>query len=400
MRAGTASSQQPVPSTRLDIVKELWEEVLPLRELIVEGSSIEARTRGETRSYHAQEMSDGERAIFYLIAEALSVPEDGVFIADEPELHLNKAIQARLWDGIERARPDCTFVYITHDLAFASSRRGATKVWFREYTLGKWDWEIVPETEELPEPLLLEVMGSRRPIRFVEGTRDSLDAFVYSLIFPGETIVPCGSCETVIHANVSFTKLGGLHHHTCRGIVDNDGRSPSDIAQLRGFGVAVLDVAQVENLFLLGPVLQVAAKRLGFPPEEKIRAVEERIFARLENDRVRVASNLTRQELEPLLRRVGKGGDGPTALTDSFTNACAVIDPAAMYGRWENEIARILSARDYSAALRVYKSKGLAADCASPVFNVRPFTDLIMRWLREKHCGEIVEAMKTAVPVL
>ena len=76
---------------------------------------------------------------FTLIGEALSVPKDGVFIVDEPELHLHRAIQARLWDAVEIARPDCTFVYITHDLGFAASRKDATKVWLREYNDGKWD---------------------------------------------------------------------------------------------------------------------------------------------------------------------------------------------------------------------------------------------------------------------
>jgi hypothetical protein len=150
------------------------------------------------------------------------VPKDGVFIVDEPELHLHRAIQARLWDAVERARPDCIFVYITHDLGFAASRRDATKMWLREFHGGEWDWEVVPETDILPEPLLLEVMGSRQPVRFVEGDRGSLDLFIYGLIFPGECVVPCGSCELVIHSTTSFAGMSELHHNACRGLVDND----------------------------------------------------------------------------------------------------------------------------------------------------------------------------------
>ena len=157
------------PKTRMDLVKEIWEAVLPDRELVFTGSRIETRNRKDNNLYQAKEMSDGERGIFYLIGEALSVPKDGVFVVDEPELHLHRAIQARLWDAVESARPDCTFVYITHDLGFAASRRDATKVWLREYTNDKWDWEEVPESDAFPESLLLEVMGSRRPVLFVKG---------------------------------------------------------------------------------------------------------------------------------------------------------------------------------------------------------------------------------------
>jgi hypothetical protein len=96
MRHGKAEQYTAPQETRLDIVKEIWETVLPTRELVVDGARIEARGRGKTAAYHAKEMSDGERGIFYLIAEALSVPKDGVFIVDEPELHLHRAVQARL----------------------------------------------------------------------------------------------------------------------------------------------------------------------------------------------------------------------------------------------------------------------------------------------------------------
>jgi hypothetical protein len=398
MRHGKAEQYVAPDETRLDTVKDIWETVLPARELIIDGARIEARGRGKTAAYHAKEMSDGERGIFYLIAEALSVPKDGLFIVDEPELHLHRAIQARLWDAIERARPDCTFVYITHDLGFAASRRDATKIWLREYTDGKWEWEAVPETDALPEPLLLEVMGSRKPVRFVEGDQSSLDPFIYGLIFPDESVVPCGSCELVIHSTASFAKLSALHHNSCRGVVDHDGRSASDVSMLRDLCIAVLDVAQAENLFLLESVLCIAATRLSLPPADTVKQVQERVFNQLDRDRVRVVSNLTRQEMEPLLRRIGKGGDGATALASAFTSACAAIDPAAIYARWDTEIGRVLSARDYSAALRLYKTKGLASQAATPVFGVKNFQEQVMRWLRDKDNEPIIAAMKAAVP--
>jgi hypothetical protein len=232
MKALAAAGEKQLvapPSTRLDTVKEVWEYVLPARELVVSGNLIEARNRRDQKCYHAKEMSDGERGIFYLIGEALSVPKDGVFIVDEPELHLHRAIQARLWDAVELARPDCTFVYITHDLGFAASRKNATKVWLREYTSCKWDWEEVPETDVFPETMLLEVMGSRRPILFVEGDCSSLDYFIYGKVFTEHTVVPCGSCELVVHSARSFMQMPTLHHNECGGLVDNDGRSEADI---------------------------------------------------------------------------------------------------------------------------------------------------------------------------
>ena len=384
------------PKTRMDMVKEIWEAVLPDRELVFRGSRIETRNRKDSSLYHAKEMSDGERGIFHLIGEALSVPKDGVFVVDEPELHLHRAIQARLWDAVEAARPDCTFVYITHDLGFAASRKDANKVWLREYTNGKWDWEEIPESDAFPESLLLEVMGSRRPILFVEGDRDSLDYFIYGKAFPEHTVVPCGSCELVVHSVRSFTQMPSLHHNKCGGLVDNDGRSEADIKMLNGLGIAVLPVALVENLFLIESILAIAAERLGHNPDETVAKVKDRVFDILNANIVRVISNLTRMEIEVGLRRFGKGGDGAEALEAAYKGACAAIDPAAIYAKWEKEVARVSSEKDYPAALRYYKNKGLVSE-ASRVFGVS-FQEQVMRWLRGRDSASLVAALRAAIP--
>jgi hypothetical protein len=384
------------PTTVLDMVKLVWETVLPTRELVITGSRIEARNRRDQKAYHAKELSDGERGIFYLIGEALTVPQNGVFIVDEPELHLHRAIQARLWDAVESARPDCTFVYITHDLGFAASRKDATKIWLREYADGKWDWEQVPETDTFPETMLLEVMGSRQPILFVEGEKSSLDYFIYGKIFPDFCIMPCGSCENAIHSNASFAKLANLHHNTCQALIDNDGRSETDITMLDGLGVKVLPVALVENLFLLDSVLRIAAQKLALDPIKIIPATQSRVFDIFSKNRVRIISNLTRQEIETKLRLFGTGEDGSEALTTAFTNAYANIDPGSIYRRWEAEVARTLAKQDYTAALRYYKIKGLSAE-AGVVFGLK-YQEQVMRWLRSNEADAFIVALRSAVP--
>ena len=116
------------PETKLDIIKRIFEQALPQRELIIGGGKVETKAKAAGGAiYNAAEMSDGERVIFYLAGQALAAPHDGILIIDEPELHLHKSIQAKLWDEIAAERSDCLFVYLTHDLEFASTRIGAKK---------------------------------------------------------------------------------------------------------------------------------------------------------------------------------------------------------------------------------------------------------------------------------
>lgn len=383
------------PTTRLDLVKEIWESILPTRELISSGSRIEARDRKAGGSYHPREMSDGERSLFHLIGEALSVPAGGMFIVDEPELHLHRAIQARLWDAVERARPDCTFVYITHDLGFAASRADATKVWLREYTAGNWDWQELPEAPGFPDAILFELMGSRFPVLFVEGTRDSVDYFLYRKVYAAHTVMPCGSCESVIHSTKSFKHMDALHHNSCVGLIDNDGRTTADLQKLLDLGVFATPVALIENLFLLEAVLVIASKRLGCGLDS-VQKIKERVLQSCAAKAVQIVSSLTRQEIEQQLRTFGSGNDGVDALEKAFVDASARINPRDIYARWDAEVRRVVAEKDYSAALRYYTLKGLAAEAGS-VFGAK-YQELMMRWLSADGAEEFLSAFRKALP--
>ena len=114
------------PKCKLDTLSEIWLSVMPQRTLTIFDDKIEAKTNDGSK-YEARHMSDGERVTVYLMGQALCAPEAAIVIIDEPEIHLHRAIQGLLWDKIEAARPDCTFMYITHDLDFAATRTGAEK---------------------------------------------------------------------------------------------------------------------------------------------------------------------------------------------------------------------------------------------------------------------------------
>ena len=90
-------------------------------------------------------MSDGERAIFYLIGQTLVAAQDSLLIIDEPELHIHRSILAKLWDELEAARQDCAFIFITHDLGFAASRPA------QKFVLSDYDPTPFWKIESIPE---------------------------------------------------------------------------------------------------------------------------------------------------------------------------------------------------------------------------------------------------------
>lgn len=204
----------------------MWERVLPTKRLIITADDIQVEPMGvgDAALYSAAQMSDGERAIFYMIGQVLFAPL-GVIIFDEPELHVHRAVLGRLWDELEASRPDCAFVLITHDLEFAAARTGRKLVVRSFVAPANWTIEEVPEDSGFDEQLTTLILGSRRPILFVEGDGSSLDLAIYRACYPDLTVVPRGGCEEVIRSVRTMRANASLTRISCAGIVDADSRT-------------------------------------------------------------------------------------------------------------------------------------------------------------------------------
>ena len=111
----------PIPKSELDTVINVWSDIMPHRKIELLDGQIKAFDATGSL-YKGGEMSDGEKVALYLLAQCLLVRNGSTVIIDEPELHLHRSLMSRLWSTVERLRPDCLFVYITHDLDFAATR--------------------------------------------------------------------------------------------------------------------------------------------------------------------------------------------------------------------------------------------------------------------------------------
>ena len=109
-----------------------------------------------------------------------------------PETHLHSLLAVRVWNALEIARPDMRFVYVTHDLTFALSRRDARFV-LASPTAGLRSIDLEPTlpadvTEALLGSASLSFYASR--VVFCEGELTSLDYRLYGAWFRGpDTVV-------------------------------------------------------------------------------------------------------------------------------------------------------------------------------------------------------------------
>ncbi|MBR2475169.1 MAG: AAA family ATPase, partial [Bacteroidaceae bacterium] len=177
------------PST-LDKTQVMWEKIFPHHKIIRSNGKLEIVSDTSPNNYNAMQMSHGEKVVLYLIAASLIARPNSIIIVDEPEMHLHPSMTSSLWNDIESQRPDCCFIYLTHDLNFAVSRSGK-RIWVNSYDAetNSFDYEFIENSDSLPEDIYLELLGGRKPVLFVEGdTTSSIDNRLYPLVFTEYTV--------------------------------------------------------------------------------------------------------------------------------------------------------------------------------------------------------------------
>ncbi|MDD6950919.1 MAG: DUF4435 domain-containing protein, partial [Parabacteroides sp.] len=314
-------------------------------------------------SYTAGRMSDSEKLVFYLIAAGLYAPANALLVIEEPETLLHSSIKNLLWDKIEELRPDCTFVYLTHDIDFALARRSCKRLWIRSYDADHqiWDYELIENNKSLPEELYMEVLGSRKPILFIEGTdNNSIDNRLYSLVFPDYMVKPMGGCQKVIETTKAFGQLKDFHMLESMGIVDRDRRTEGEIRYLNEQHIFVPSVAEVENLLMLEDVIKSVAGRLMKNPDEIFRQVKEnviRLFEKdLEDQVILHAKHQVKKKLEMALNCKIHSFE---QLNDQVEEIHERIRVEDIYSQIKTSFQMYIETADYNNILRVYNQKGM-----------------------------------------
>lgn len=390
------------PTTKLDIVQRIWESVLPHRKLHKSAGVVQAYPSGQEASkYNASEMSDGERVIFYLAGEVISTLANSIIIIDEPEMHIHSSLIKPFFDLIEAERPDCAFVYLTHNIDFAFTRQNAKKIWAKSYENNVWDYEVLDENLPIPEQLYLDVLGSRKPIIFLEGDNSSIDYELYEQVYNDNTLKPVGSCEKVVQVVKAFRDQQGFHHIESFGIIDRDRRQQADVISLNRNGVWVLDVAEAENLLLIEPIVKEVAGHMGKDVNDVFNQVRQNILAffasQIDNQILLHYKEMLRRKYLALSNFTSQ--DISSALVE-IDSTFGGIDKQAIYTQIDTEFKDILTSQNYDAILRVFNLKNALIPNSkvcelTGIRNKLDFKNITVTLLKQKN--EISNSIKAGI---
>lgn len=375
----------------LDTVIDGWQEVFPDNRVLIESGRMLFGRGDDLTAYSSLRLSNGEKAVLYYLSALTYAPQEGFVFVDSPEMFLHPSLTATLWDRLEAMRPDCTFIYTTHDLEFAGSRRGALTVWVRDCDVAArtWDYELLERSGAIPDQVYLAILGSRKPIIFIEGDEErSIDAKFYPLIFKDYTIKALGSCNKVIETTRSFNDMGAFHHLDSHGIVDRDRRDEHEVAYLRSKKVFVPDVAEIENILMLEDVVKCVAQENGRDPEAVFSRVAHTIIALFRGSLHQQALQHTRHRMKRFMEyRIDGRFTDIGMLERHLSELAGELNARGLYDSYCRDFHRYADTGDYASVLRVFNQKSMVG--ASNVSQLcglggghQAYIDAVLRILR------------------
>lgn len=361
--ASVRGEKGALPHSKLDSVIERWQELFPENHVLREGGALLFSRAGTSGSYSQGRLSHGEKAVLFYLGAVLYAPRKGVIFVDSPGMFLHNSLLRRVWDAVEDMRPDCRFVYTTHDVDFAASRSENCTLWIRGYDpdASTWTYDLLPANTGLSEEITMALVGERRPVLFIEGDAiHSIDAKLYPLVFREYSVKSLGSCNKVIESTRAFNDLRMFHHLESRGIVDRDRRDSAEVEYLRGKNIFVPDVAEIENILMLEDVVKMVAKSRGKNPQEVFRAVRDAVVKLFRSDLHQQAMLHTRHRVKRTMEyRIDRRFADIDALEEHMANLVNEINPRSHYEKLCRQFHGYANSSDYAAILRVYNQKSM-----------------------------------------
>jgi hypothetical protein len=258
-----AEAKRPAPLQEINELMRL--SSIPIEISLEERQKVVAKKLGGA-SYSVAELSDGERNAFLIAADVLTAKPGTLLLIDEPERHLHRSIISPLLKLLFDKRKDCAFIVSTHEIMLPLDTPAARTLLVRSChysgrNVQSWTADMIEPGVQIDEGLKRDVLGSRRRMVFVEGAAQSLDAPLYSLLYPQVSVVPKESCRDVEYAVRGLREAKDIHWVAAWGIVDNDRRTSDDVSRLRAAGVWALAHYSVESLYYHPSIVAKIAAR-------------------------------------------------------------------------------------------------------------------------------------------
>jgi hypothetical protein len=359
-------------------VRDAMWQIFPDLELQGPGNPMGGGTfffrKAGASQFHYKNLSGGEKAAFDLLLDLVvktAVYDDAVFFIDEPELHLNTRLQAKLLETIlTLLNADSQLWIATHSIGMMREAQqlhaqNADDVVFFDFEGHDFDQPVVlagvhPSRDFWARQLRVALgdladLVAPDCVVLCEGkpahgnvARAEFDARCYRRIFaherPGTDFVSVGNAVEVQHDRV---ELGRTIQTLVSGtvvirLIDRDMRSPQEVSDAQASGIRVLRRRHLESYLLDDDVLRTLAESVGKAHlgtevlAAKADAIANSVARGNDTDDLKSAAGELYTKARQLLGLTGAGNTTESFLADTL--APLVAHPLPVYDELKEDI--------------------------------------------------------------
>lgn len=352
-----AKGQLRLEDSLTEKILSIWNDLIKNRTLFSEGG-LKVQTL-DGKEYPIKHLSSGEKSIFYFLTCILLKEKKSYYFIDEPENNLNPSVVSKLWDIIEEHCNGSVFVYLTHDSNFVASRINSKLFWIEKYDGIDWIYKLLPENDNLPQHLMIALVGNREPVLFCESQDEyKYDDLVFKMMFPEFKVVPAAGCDAVI-AKVKAYSIAGLPQKAF-GIIDCDYKEQCYLDAQEADGIFHLPFFEIENFLFSEEIITGVIEKFSRDKENAFAnlktALKADFISKKEQWVIRkIAFRLRETFFNGRIKKLRNFSE----LQTEYTAFSSGIDLEALQTSYETEIQQVIDADDYNTYLRYYDNKGI-----------------------------------------
>lgn len=342
-------------------LEKIWNKIKPEIKFDIDTKNTVVKVEKNGSKYSINGLSDGERCILFYIGNVLLAPENSYIVVDEPETFLNAAVYNELWDLLISERPDCQFIFASHNMDFVQSRTNATYIWCKNFEAPyDLDYQVLKESQEIPLPLLTEISGAKKPILFCEGTKNSLDYQIYSKLFSEFCFVkPVQGHKQVIQYTKAYNKLKESYGNEAYGIIDYDWMDEARIQSYKKKNIFVLPFNEIEMLLVDEEIVNSVLSDDEQDKEEKLNEFQKAIKSYCVKNKDKIISIALKKKLDEFMEGNLINNNEPTRDdAEIFLEGLSTeFDLTAKLGNITKIVEDSLDASDFSSILKICNLK-------------------------------------------
>lgn len=341
-------------------IKNIFEDFFDIELDCSEFSNkkIMAIKNGCENKFEFNNMSDGERVAFFYIATTIIAPQKSFIVVDEPENHLNPAIYNKIWDRLIKERSDCQFIFISHTMEFINARSDFELVKIKNFIYpDKFEFEFFGDSlKGINQNFLVEIIGSRKPILFCEGTRSSYDYEIYEILFGDKyTIIPTGNCISVINNVISCNQHANLYTiQKAIGIIDSDLKDDNEVIDLSNNSIYTLKCNEIEMLLIDENIFKKVLEHT-FLKAEFFEKFKEEFFKKLSKRKDFIITRIIKVVVDGELHHLvidDKKSKSIEEFEKNFKNTINLINIKELWNIFESKLLKIINNKEYDNAIR------------------------------------------------